>query len=110
MSLDSTTDRCAPSYTDRDPKGWCGDPRRGAAMGRGSYHADDKGAPVKLYLRRIRLDNGGYDCNGTYFGHGEPLYWVADASGDIDYMLRARDREHAKRLVAAQYAAASFWR
>src|SRR5690606_26966366 len=26
----------APSYSTNDPKGWCGDPRRGAAMGRPS--------------------------------------------------------------------------
>ena len=28
-----------PDYTTNDPKGWCGDPARGAALGRPSYHA-----------------------------------------------------------------------
>jgi hypothetical protein len=99
----------APSYTDNDPKGWCGNPKRGAAMGRGSYHAEDQSAPVKLYLRRIRL-NGDYDSNGTYFGSGDPLYWVADSSGQVDYMLRACGREQAKSIVREDYPNASFFR
>lgn len=98
-----------PDYSDRDPKGWCGDPKRGAAMGRGSYHADDKSQPVKLYLRRVRLDNGGYDVNGTYFGHGEPLYWVASEDSEVDFMLRAHDRKRAKEHVRTQYPQARFF-
>lgn len=98
-----------PDYSTNDPKGWCGDPKRGAAMGRGSYHADDKSQSVKLYLRRVRLDSGGYDPNGTYFGHGEPLYWVATAYSEVDYMLRARDRKHAKQLVTERYPQARFF-
>jgi hypothetical protein len=100
----------APDYKTNDPRGWCGDPRRGAAMGRGSYHADDRTAPVKLHVRRVRLDPGGYDPNGTYFGTGEPLYWVADADCDVDFVLRARDREHAKRQALADYPNARFFR
>lgn len=102
----------APDYKSHDPKGWCGDPRRGAAMGRGSYHADDKQAPVKLYLRHVPL-NGDYDSNGTYFGGGYgtlPLYWCADGSGDVDFMLRARDRNDAKRQVLEEYRQARFYR
>jgi hypothetical protein len=100
----------APSYSDNDPRGWCGDPKRGAAMGRPTVDADDRTAPVKLYLRRSYLDNGGYDRNGTYFGIGAPLYWCADADGEIDFMLRARDRADAKRQVVAKYPNATFWR
>src|SRR6478609_1738176 len=56
-------------YGHNDPIGWCGDPRRGAAHGRCSYHAAD---PLewtgKLWVSQVHLDNGGYDPNGTYFG------------------------------------------
>ena len=78
-----------PDYSTRDPRGWCGDPSRGAAMGRGTWEGP-KDYQGKIYLRRIRLNNGGYDSNGTYFGHGEPLYWYASEDGEIDGMLRAR--------------------
>lgn len=100
----------APSYSDNDPRGWCGDPRRGAAMGRPTVDAEDQTAPIKLYLRRSYLDQGGYDCNGTYFGIGAPLYWCADADGTVDFMLRAHSRADAKRQVTARYPSARFWR
>lgn len=100
----------APSYSSNDPRGWCGDPRRGAAMGRPSIHCDYKLVFAKLYLRRSYLDQGGYDCNGTYFGTGAPLYWCADADGEIDFMLRALDRADAKRQVLALYPNARFYR
>jgi len=100
-----------PSYSTNDPKGWCGDPSRGAALGRATIQdADPEEVTGKLYLRRVRLDSGGYDPNGTYFGIGNPLYWCADADGEIDFMLRAFDREDAKEEVREVYPHAKFWR
>jgi hypothetical protein len=98
-----------PSYQTNDPKGWCGDPKRGAAMGRGARHAADKEAPVKLTLRHIRLNSGGYDRNGTYFGIGQRLYWYANEAGDIDAMLRADDRWDAKSKIRNLYPYARFY-
>jgi hypothetical protein len=95
-----------PDYTVNDPRGWCGDPERGAALGRPSIHI--RGFNGRLYLRRIRLDSGGYDQLGTYFGSGLPLYWVASADNSVDYMLRAETRASAKRQVWAEYPAALF--
>jgi len=90
-----------PNYSDRDPKGWCGDPRRGAALGRTDWR---QGEPEgKLTLRHIRLDNGGYDNLGTYWGVGERLYWCADDGGNVDFNFRARDRESAKEYVRETY-------
>lgn len=91
-----------PDYSTHDPRGWCGDPKRGAALGRPTVKgpADYSGW---LSLRRIYISNGGYDCNGTYFGIGWPLYWYADAEGDIDGMLRARTRTDARRQVLVLY-------
>lgn len=105
------TERPGSDYKRHDPKGWCGDPRRGAALGRGAYHADDpSGWTGKLYVSRIPLDNGGYDRNGTYFGWGDPLWWVRDAESDIDFVIREPNRASALYRVALQYRKASFVR
>jgi hypothetical protein len=47
--------------------------RRGASMGRPSSPPDPNYKGV-MRLERIRLDSGGYDSGGAYWGHGEPLY------------------------------------
>ena len=95
----------SPDYQLHDPKGWGGDPTRGAALGRPSVHdaEDPKEFSARLYLRKVRLNNGGYDSNGTYFGIGAPLYWCANDDGDIDFMLRAYDRADAREQVLARY-------
>lgn len=100
-----------PDYKTNDPKGWCGDPTRGAALGRPSVHDEDldSSAQIKLYLRRVRLDRGGYDSNGTYFGIGEPLYWYADAEQMVDDVLRAVDRRHAKERIRKIFPKAQFF-
>lgn len=97
------------SYKTNDPRGWGGDPKRGAALGRPTLKgpADFSG---KLTLQRVRLDSGGYDPNGTYFGTGAPLFWYASDDGEIDAVLRASDREAAKRKVSALYPKARFYR
>lgn len=84
-----------PSYKTNDPRGWCGDPSRGAAMGRGSIGIPPRGEVSdfdgELTLRHIHIDQGGYDPNGTYFGFcdKEPIYWFASDNGEIDGTLRA---------------------
>jgi hypothetical protein len=97
------------SYKTHDPKGWCGDPTRGAALGRPSIQGSRDYAG-RFVLRRIRLDTGGYDSNGTYFGEGQPLYWYASADGSIDRMLRADSRAAAKAAVLEKYPHATFSR
>ena len=97
-----------PSYSTNDPRGWCGDPSRGAALGRPTVAGSYTG--TRLRLVRTRLDSGGYDRNGTYFGIGAPLYWCASDDGDIDYILRAGDREAATRKVQERYPTARFYR
>ncbi len=93
-----------PSYKTNDPVGWVGDKNRGAALGRVSRHLDNlKSFTGKLYIRRIILNNGGYDINGTYFGHGEPLYWVANSDCTIDFMCRSHNRNEACKKVHETY-------
>ncbi len=84
-----------PQYETNDPKGWMGNPARGAALGRPTLYLNDRTFSGKLTLRRVRLDSGGYDRLGCYFGHGAPLYWYASDCGSIDGMIRL---DHAAAL------------
>lgn len=91
-----------PDYSVRDPKGWCGDPKRGAAMGRCSWLKHDTSYDGRIFIRQVTINAGGYDCNGTYFGHsptGERLYWVATLDNLIDYVERAHDRSVVEEAV-----------
>jgi len=100
-----------PNYKTHDPLGWCGDPKRGAALGRPTIHDAPDTFCGRLVLRKVRLDSGGYDENGTYFGWGPPaLYWYASESGDIDAMVRADSREKAREKILEKYPSARFYR
>jgi hypothetical protein len=52
-------------------------------------------------LQRVRLNSGGYDSSGSYWGHGQPLfYFMFDDGGKIESgTLRASDRNAAKEKV-----------
>lgn len=97
-----------PDYSINDPKGWCGDPSRGAAIGRPAIKGEAN-YDGRLYVRRVRLNNGGYDRNGTYFGQGAPLYWVSSPDSDIDFMERGHGRDHVAVRVAARYPNAKIY-
>lgn len=92
-----------PDYGTHDPKGWGGDPARGAALGRPTVKAAPQSFAGQLFVSRVRLDSAGYDRNGTYFGVGPPLYWVASAAGDVDFVLRAPSRADARELALLAY-------
>jgi len=67
-------------------------------------------APVRVTLQRVRLNAGGYDQAGCYWGHGGPLYWAATDDGALDTTLRANSREEAKERVRAIVPGARFAR
>lgn len=104
--MSSTT----PSYKTHDPLGWCGNPSRGAALGRPHVMDAPRDFEGRLFVSRVRIDSGGYDKNGTYFGLGGPLYWIASADGDIDFMRRAGSREEARQLALKEYPKAKIRR
>jgi hypothetical protein len=66
----------------------------GASMGRRSDLPED--TDERLEIRRVPIDDGGYDPGGAYWGSGKPLFMVSDEEGRVRY-LRARDAEDAKR-------------
>lgn len=75
----------------------------GADMGRRSTHADQPADVTgRMSVARVRLDAGGYDNGGAYWGAGEPL-WRAYAdvySADwAELFFRAPDRDAAVRHV-----------
>lgn len=92
-----------PSYGTNDPRGWMGDPKRGAALGRPD-RVGDAGYSGVIHLRRVRIDADGYDGLGTYWGLGDrPLWWFACANNYIDRTVRARTREEARDFIVARY-------
>lgn len=67
--------------------------RYGAPMGRPSSPSlNDEPRTVRLF--RVRLDRGGYDDGGAYWGHGAPIWCAMDNEGSMQ-TVRAGSREAA---------------
>lgn len=90
-----------PDYSRNDPKGWSGDPKRGASLGR-PKHYGDREKKYQLFISEVELVDG-YDVNGTYFGDGMQLYWVADLDNEVDYCFRAPDYHTVTWYTHARY-------
>lgn len=56
---------------------------------------------MKLYAERIRINRGGYDSRGKYWGIGAPLFRVSDEDGQVDEYVRAPNAAEAKKCVGA---------
>lgn len=80
----------------------------GAPMGRAHrlHPANDE----KVRVSRVRLDRGGYDSGGAYWGIGAPLYWVRSDNGDVSAFYRAWDREGAKKQALEDNPNLKFYR
>jgi hypothetical protein len=66
--------------------------------------------PLKLYLQRVRLNSGGYDSGGAYWGLGAPLYAYFDESGEFSHCIRASSRQKAKEAIRREFPEALFYR
>jgi hypothetical protein len=78
----------------------------GAPMGRGGLQPENYAAFAgkRVHLRRVRLDSGGYDRGGAYWGTGAPLFCAWDDESGEEAYLRAKDRDAAKaKLVGARF-------
>lgn len=124
----------APS-TQQD-RGYMGDRARGASLGRASCLQVDPDSAPKIHLAGIRLDSGGYDPGGAYWGVGGWLWeaWTDDgafymtgrvysgtderkeavrrliAQGEAMPSSRATDRETAKQEIREEIPNARFYR
>lgn len=77
----------------------------GAPMGRSSDALSD--IVGKVHLRRVRLDVGGYDEGGAYWGTGEPLWHAYTEGTDMsEAFFRAPTRDAAKAKLPGR----SFYR
>lgn len=76
---------------------------------------------AKVHLERVRLDRGGYDEDGKYWGAGEPLYvyysddleWgpmTGHAARGVGGYLRASSRAEAKEEIRRKHPEARFYR
>lgn len=75
----------------------------GAPMGRHTVgHLDTSRRSVRLF--RVRLDAGGYDDGGAYWGHGQPLWCAIDRDGDMQF-TRALARNSAAFMLEIPNAA-----
>jgi hypothetical protein len=69
----------------------------GAPMGRCSA-SDLRLTYGGVRLFRVRLDAGGYDDGGAYWGHGLPLWCAQDSDGDRQF-IRATTRMRAAFML-----------
>jgi hypothetical protein len=49
----------------------------------------------RVYIRKERINAGGYIAGGIYFGQGAPLYYVMDEDCIWEDYIRASDRADA---------------
>jgi hypothetical protein len=68
-------------------------------LGHHSAHAPSSGGGRRLYAERVRLDRGGYDSSGRYWGTGQALYRVSTDDSEIDEYVRADSAAAAKAKV-----------
>jgi hypothetical protein len=81
----------------------------------GQFEGGDKTAvgylvPLKVSVSRIRLNAGGYDSSGRYWGGGAPLYHVASEYDSVNFELRAADRAAAVAEVSRRHPGVGFYR
>lgn len=64
----------------------------------------------RVSLTRVKLNRGGYDSRGEYFGSGAPLWSASDDNGEFYEMFRAVDRRTAKALLLSHFPNMKFYR
>ena len=83
--------------------------KRGAGMGRPSVKPEPSTARLFVTLQCVKLDSGGYDQGGAYWGFSQILYW-ASLDGSDGWYFRAPDRDAAKAIVRETVPNAKFAR
>lgn len=87
--------------------------RYGAPMGRPSRLGGEgpwRERPILLHLNRVRLNAGGYDPGGAYWGLGKPIYEAWDDGGKAFITTRASRRDEAKADIRESLPLAKFYR
>lgn len=79
----------------------------GAPLGRGCEYDLTEEADFPIYLRRIPLNNGGYDIGGAYWGFPNDLY--AYGFEDVVQFVRADSRQAAKDKIRERHPNVRFY-
>lgn len=75
----------------------------GAPMGRAESLPEDRNQPILLHLTRVRLNSGGYDRGGAYWGNDQwdnnatafhPLYCAESDDGSVSLFVRPTIYRH----------------
>lgn len=86
----------------------------GSSMGRFSSTPGPCTPGAKFYLSKLKLDSGGYDSGGAYWGHPNNLYRAYSSEGNGEEVqesfFRAKNRKEAKETVKASFPGAKFYR
>jgi hypothetical protein len=87
----------------------------GAPMGRMNVYPADRGLRInKMYLGEVRLDSGGYDSGGAYWGlTSETLYRATSYHTTIlqsEIFVWAKNRKHAKEQILEELPNVKFCR
>ena len=81
----------------------------GAPMGRRTGPDYLETSEGKIHLVRVRLNSGGYDSGGAYWGIGAPLWYAEDLDGNCRF-FRAASRDMANAAIRADFPDAQFYR
>ena len=65
----------------------------GAPMGRTSHGSVVPGQKVRLI--QLKIDSGGYDDGGAYWGLGQPIFMAWTEDTEYEWYIRANSRKEA---------------
>lgn len=91
----------------------------GAPMGRADQPNEYSGYRAipnmahKFTLQKVRIDSGGYDSGGAYWGRrmsGWSLYWAMNENETIERFFDAKSREHAREIIRREFPNCTFYR
>lgn len=84
----------------------------GSQMGRCNVLPENTRGPVKLQMQKLRLDSGGYDQWGAYWGRGpfSNIYCAWNGEEGCRVFVRAFTRQEAKTNVCISLPNARFYR
>lgn len=69
-----------------------------------------RGGINRVSLVRVKLNRGGYDSRGEYFGVGAPLWSASDDNGEFYEMFRAANRKAARQMLLDEFPNMRFYR
>jgi hypothetical protein len=84
----------------------------GASMGRRDYieEALPRDTSARFNLETVRINQGGYDSGGAYWGTGMALWRAQEREGGTELFFRAPSRDAAKAKVRERFPNARFYK